>query len=335
MSSAIQITDNEIVVSGSHYIKHDGYIHRTGFLKHTIWLFRDLLNTKSIRFVMCDGEPIVYSSFETVINDIQKLYNIPPDRLLIEVFESTPNYQNNLATVIIRPTPFFKSVDEDIPLVDWQLDSNAKLFGGIYGRFTPHRLLMSYFLETQLANSFVIFRPGLDWVLFDLDPVQDYYAKQLAWAQERIRTNETVGNYATTDMGYHAGVENYYEIWGKYKIEVVIETNIFDHGWFTEKTARCLRTGKPFILLGTPGQLKKLQAMGFKTFNPVINESYDNIGDLDSRFNAITKELERINNLPTAELNNLIAEINTIAKYNAENYTSIINNYYQSFYVQS
>jgi hypothetical protein len=215
------------------------------------------------------------------------------------------------------------------------MQSDAVLFGGIYGRFTAHRFLMSYFLETQLHNqSFVIFQPSSDHLLFELDPVKIFYQDQINWAQQRTEKNRT---YISRDDGTtcYPDVDeitrDYQHVWSKYKIEIICETNLVDYGWFTEKTARCLRTKKPFLLLGTAGQLKKLQIMGFKTFADAINEDYDNIENLDERFELITKEIQRIDQLPLAELHDTLEKINSVAQYNAENYSTIINAYYNSF----
>lgn len=44
---------------------------------------------------------------------------------------------------------------------------------------------------------------------------------------------------------------------------------------FTEKTAKPIIAKRPFVVFGSPGQLKALQNLGFKTFSPIIDESYD------------------------------------------------------------
>jgi len=53
----------------------------------------------------------------------------------------------------------------------------------------------------------------------------------------------------------------------------------------------------PFIILGNRGSLKKLKEMGYKTFHPFINETYDDLPTFD-RFDAIIKEIKRIDSIP-------------------------------------
>jgi hypothetical protein len=42
-------------------------------------------------------------------------------------------------------------------------------------------------------------------------------------------------------------------------------------------------SGKPFIVLSGQHFLKHLRSIGFKTFHPIIDESYDNIADIHER----------------------------------------------------
>lgn len=332
----IKINDSEIVVIASGaFVKNDGYIHRTTMLEHTLWLLRDQLKTKTLRVVIPDGEPVVYTALETVISRIQKNYNLPSQRLILQMVDCSPPYENERITVVQVPSFAFKYV-EPLQSPNWTMDSDPVLFGGIYGRFNFYRFLMSYFLETQFPDqSFVIFQPSFDHLLFEIDPVKDYYLDQIAWAEQREETNRTYGAYdnGSPTEDYDQATRNYEQVWKKYKLEIICEANLVDHGWFTEKTARCLRTKKPFLLLGAPGQLKKLQDMGFKTFADCINEDYDQIENLDDRFDAITKEITRIGTMSQTEQDQFFDHAKSIAQYNADNYSQIIQKYYQSFNV--
>ena len=58
------------------------------------------------------------------------------------------------------------------------------------------------------------------------------------------------------------------------KIELVTETET-DFFFITEKTIKPIRAGIPFVMVGCQNYLKKLRQLGFKTFHPHIDESYD------------------------------------------------------------
>jgi hypothetical protein len=65
----------------------------------------------------------------------------------------------------------------------------------------------------------------------------------------------------------------------------IVGETIFNNDCFfvTEKTAKPMMAGRPFIILGGKHYLKNLRGLGFKTFDPVIDESYDNIDNYKER----------------------------------------------------
>jgi len=69
-----------------------------------------------------------------------------------------------------------------------------------------------------------------------------------------------------------------------------IHTNIF----MTEKIFKPLVTKHPFVLFCFPGALDKLRQMGYRTFSPFIDETYDTIENPDERFEALWKEITRL-----------------------------------------
>jgi hypothetical protein len=107
---------------------------------------------------------------------------------------------------------------------------------------------------------------------------------------------------------------NDYKISG---IEVVLET-LFDDSrlHLTEKSLRPIACGKPFILVATAHSLQYLRDYGFKTFNGLIDESYDLIQDPLERLTAVIAELKRIAAIPADKKQQLWRELHAIANYN-------------------
>ena len=62
----------------------------------------------------------------------------------------------------------------------------------------------------------------------------------------------------------------------------------------TEKAIKPMQNGLPFVILGSPGALATLRALGFKTFAPAINESYDHVLDGRRRLQHALAEVERL-----------------------------------------
>jgi hypothetical protein len=111
----------------------------------------------------------------------------------------------------------------------------------------------------------------------------------------------------------------YYDrVCNQYQIEVVSETDSIGSHWFTEKTANCLATGKPFVLVSGQGSLQQLRDWGFKTFDSVIDESYDLAKNPYDRIRRLTQSL---NNLYTSsDKGHSIRELYRIASQNIEIY---------------
>ena len=66
------------------------------------------------------------------------------------------------------------------------------------------------------------------------------------------------------------------------KVDIITETILDgDPIHITEKTFKAIYLGSPFVISASKGHLKALRDMGFKTFNSVINEDYDDMSDGD------------------------------------------------------
>jgi len=80
------------------------------------------------------------------------------------------------------------------------------------------------------------------------------------------------------------------------RCSIVLETVYDQRIHLTEKTLRPLACGHPFMILNGPGALETIRSYGFKTFQPYINESYDNEKDPMKRMDMVLREMRRINN---------------------------------------
>lgn len=111
--------------------------------------------------------------------------------------------------------------------------------------------------------------------------------------------NFTTNNYNSTD------------------IEVVLET-LFDDDrlHLTEKSLRPIACGQPFILAGTQGSLEYIRGYGFKTFNTIWDESYDQIADPEKRLIAIIDLMQQVVAWDESTKKNKLLQAQEIANYN-------------------
>jgi hypothetical protein len=84
----------------------------------------------------------------------------------------------------------------------------------------------------------------------------------------------------------------------------------------TEKTFKPILYMQPFIILGPPTILKKLREMGFKTFDTVWDESYDETLDHTERFYKILELCEKINRWPAIKKVMAMKQCKSIVEHN-------------------
>ena len=71
-------------------------------------------------------------------------------------------------------------------------------------------------------------------------------------------------------------------------------TELRDDVFFSEKTSKALIHKHPFILFSSNGAIRELHNMGFKTFEPIIDESYDLIENPQERLEACIDQAEKL-----------------------------------------
>lgn len=112
---------------------------------------------------------------------------------------------------------------------------------------------------------------------------------------------------------------NYYQ--NSY-FSVISETTFFynisnqNSRFITEKTFKSIMMKHPFVLVSIPKSLEVLKSLGYRTFSPWIDESYDNEIDDAKRMMMIVKEVERLCNLSDLELTEFLIETKKICEYN-------------------
>jgi hypothetical protein len=127
-----------------------------------------------------------------------------------------------------------------------------------------------------------------------------------------LDTNDLVTNRAeltqSTDYLY---MDTYFS--------VITETNYynFQPGRFlTEKIFKSIAKQHPFVVATVPHTLELLRSIGYKTFSPWIDESYDNEKNDSNRLLMIVKEIKRLSNLSPSELEEFLKAVKSICKYN-------------------
>jgi hypothetical protein len=99
-------------------------------------------------------------------------------------------------------------------------------------------------------------------------------------------------------------------IYNQTDFSIVAETQYYPHPnmIITEKTFKPILAKRLFVLFGPAGQLRVMKDQGFQTFDDIIDESYDDITDMDQRFALAFQQVLLLNQLDSAEIKRQIAE---------------------------
>lgn len=83
------------------------------------------------------------------------------------------------------------------------------------------------------------------------------------------------------------------DIYNKSWYSIVAETTCYNqHNQYTEKVAKPMVAKRPFIACAGQHYLRNLRQLGFRTFSPVIDESYDLEPDLQQRVRLIVRAID-------------------------------------------
>lgn len=100
----------------------------------------------------------------------------------------------------------------------------------------------------------------------------------------------------------------------------VVSESLFDQDtcFISEKTFKPIAVSHPFIILGNKYSLAKLREMGYQTFSPFIDESYDNL-DTWERLKAIRISLQKIAEIPSDQKLSWYTNMADIVDHNLQN----------------
>jgi hypothetical protein len=107
-------------------------------------------------------------------------------------------------------------------------------------------------------------------------------------------------------------------------ISIVTETSFseYENIFVSEKIWKPIANLQPFLLLGNHRTLEYLKNLGFKTFHPFIDESYDNEIDPKLRIKMIFNEITKLNSLSIDEIHDWYYSITDILLHNQKLFMS-------------
>jgi hypothetical protein len=129
--------------------------------------------------------------------------------------------------------------------------------------------------------------------------------KPVEWTVERV-------NY----HGYRMSLSQIVplEIYNETAYTLIAETSFSNHyTFYTEKTVKPILGQRLFVSLSGQYSLRNLRNIGFKTFDTVIDESYDQIEPFNQRFDLA---LDQVRYLSTQKQEDILEKIRPICEHN-------------------
>lgn len=107
-------------------------------------------------------------------------------------------------------------------------------------------------------------------------------------------------------------------------VSIVSETTFFDDNlnnsarFLSEKIFKPISMGHPFIMVTVAKSLEALKSLGYKTFHPFIDESYDDEFDPCLRLKKVIHEIEKISNYTDEQVKEFCNNVKEICEFNRQ-----------------
>ncbi len=182
----------------------------------------------------------------------------------------------------------------------------------------PHRYYLSLFFEKHnlYEKSLFSLLMNLHTNNFEkLKHLEQYKPSVLSKIPIELDTQ----NRLKSIEGFHVGNTFFKEHYLDSYFHIVTET-CFSEGqiFFTEKILKPIMCLQPFLVLSSPNYLKKLKGLGFKTFDSIWDESYDEIVDNEERLLKIFDLILKISEWSLEECEKNYKSVLDICIYNRE-----------------
>jgi hypothetical protein len=268
------------------------------------------------KIIFCSSDYFINMNYEI----FKKLENIPSQdniKLLYLGWSLHAKAKEMLHIASGQQTSFNGYSNKCSIALESDMDFNKvrdKKFLMLNRRLRPHRIYSTcLFNRLNILDQFLISYDLTSMQLFEVTKehismhIEEYeYAKILLQEFARLKEEnpKRTIDYDDLESVWGFNFENKEPYLNSY-IHITSETNFFEiGGYFSEKTWKPIGHLQPFIFMGPSNALNELKKLGFKTFSPFIDESYDNELDPELRFKMIMAEIERLSKINIVEIHN-------------------------------
>tara|TARA_R100000005_G_C4982231_1_gene191681 strand:+ start:111 stop:1475 length:1365 start_codon:yes stop_codon:yes gene_type:complete len=198
----------------------------------------------------------------------------------------------------------------------------------------PHRKAMgAYFQHNNLWNDNIISYLKGSWndnVIPSVNhkPILPEKYSRALHELDTLKPIEIDTHEIKNKFGFGTSYTDKWEFYQETFLSVVTETLFTDEVFLSEKICKPILSLHPFIIVGAPKMIKKLNDLGFQTFDGTeyIDESYDNIYDPAERLQAIFNVLDNFRKVPKKLLKEWFIGLQPILEHNQKRLLEIGKN---------
>ena len=316
IEQAVTITPHKITIAGHLFVHKDYSMTKKELLFDVLSM--NYIGQK-IHIFFWDGENTQFSNFIDCVRNIRQYFNIPLEQITIE---SHDPHTEEFEHIPMSPG-IFHSTGSYLPDNFVHDYANGKFVGALLGRFNPTRLRLAYSIDHAFPNdNFVVFQPKLQQVQHEYRHFMPLYQQEMDWLENKTFDVDMQSTHHSGMIDWPASTKQYPNVCNQYQIEIISETDAFSDFWVTEKTARCLAIGKPFVLISGTGSLQNLKSRGFNIFDEWLNPEYDRAVTPTWRINMAMNMLKDIYDAPDRE--DIIQQLYHVAAKNKQLYKEYI-----------
>lgn len=320
----IKSLPDKVIVNISILVK-PYYMGNTEFFKYALHQISQILDGRPVHLYALVQTPLNTVPYRGIVDLIVEELNLSAAEILLHTRDQKFTHPGVTVVPYNSWSESFRSRDLNKHLLKLENLPDApdiKRFGCLFGRMQLGRLLIAHHLDFyHHEKSFVVFQCDKSLIEHQTFGIEEYFSDICEWWMARDNPEgHDVSDQKFGEFNWPRNIIYYPDVACRFQIEIVSETDYCSQADYTEKTWRCLAIGKPFILLCGAGSMAELRRLGFKTYNPLIDESYDEIENLHERIKAIKTEIDRLSLMDQQQWNHTVRGLLEMATENRNFY---------------
>jgi len=222
----------------------------------------------------------------------------------------------------ITTLKFYKNVPRFLDKLD-PYASKLKLFDVLLGQPRSHRdMVYTYMLphQDQIVLTYMRdFSQGLYDHDFNAQTIQSRPNNEYTWDLDGLGVPSNPINFTIESVELHGQKVSISQvvpinIYNETAYSVVTETNFMNsYTFYTEKTVKPILARRLFVAFGGQHYIRNLHNLGFKTFNGIIDESYDEEPEQHRRYAMVYDQMKYLFDQPQ---DLILEQIKPIVEYN-------------------